>query len=72
MQGKTTVADAYALYVINSDAQGRLSVANALQRDRVRTSDITTSPVTGAAERQVRTARQRSDAVIGLRLELKL
>ena len=72
VQAKTNVEDAYALYVINSDAQVRLSAANALQRGRVRTSDITTSPATGAAERQVRTARQRSDAVIGLRLELKL
>jgi outer membrane receptor for ferrienterochelin and colicins len=81
-QTSTTVVDAYALYVINSNAQLRLSVANALQRDRVRTSDITTAPVTGgnvntvqptgAAERQVRTAQQRSDAVIGLRLELRL
>jgi outer membrane receptor for ferrienterochelin and colicins len=82
VQTKTTVVDAYALYVINSNAQVRLSVANALQRDRVRTTDITTTPVTGGnvntvrltgqAERQVRTSQQRSDAVIGLRLELKL
>jgi outer membrane receptor for ferrienterochelin and colicins len=82
VQTKTTVVDAYALYVINSNAQLRLSVANALQRDRVRTSEITTEPVTGgtvntarptgASERQVRTVQQRSDAVIGLRLELKL
>jgi outer membrane receptor for ferrienterochelin and colicins len=82
VQTRTTVVDAYALYVINSSAQLRLSVANALQRDRVRTTEITTAPVTGgnvntvrltgASERQVRTVQQRSDAVIGLRLELKL
>jgi outer membrane receptor for ferrienterochelin and colicins len=82
VQTRTTLVDAYALYVINSNAQLRLSVANALQRDRVRTSDITTRPVTGGNvntvratgrdEQQVRTVQQRSDAVIGLRLELKL
>lgn len=82
VQGKTTVVDAYGLWAINSNAQVRLSISNALAQDRVRTTDITTTPVTGgnvntvrptgASELQVRTASQRSDAVIGLRLELKL
>jgi outer membrane receptor for ferrienterochelin and colicins len=82
VQARTTVVDAYALYVVNSNAQVRLSISNALAQDRMRTTDITTTPVTGgnvntvrptgASEQQVRTARQRSDAVIGLRLELKL
>jgi outer membrane receptor for ferrienterochelin and colicins len=82
VQGKTTVVDAYGLWEITGNAQVRLSISNALEQDRVRTTDITTTPVTGgnvntvrptgASEQQVRTARQRSDAVIGLRLELKL
>jgi outer membrane receptor for ferrienterochelin and colicins len=71
-QTKTIVTDAYAVWAISSQAQVRLSVANALARDRVRTTDITTAPTDGLAERQLRTVRQRSDAVIGVRLELKL
>jgi outer membrane receptor for ferrienterochelin and colicins len=72
VQAKSTTVDAYALWSLSSNAQIRLSVGNALGRDRVRTSDITTAPLTGAPERQLRTVEQRNEAVIGLRLELKL
>jgi outer membrane receptor for ferrienterochelin and colicins len=72
VEGKSLILDAYGLWNVGATTQLRLSLGNALARDRVRTTDNTTAPVTGAPERQIRTAEQRTDVVLGLRIEARL